>query len=116
MKIKLALAKKDVVMAKAFSHNANFIPPAKARGNWLLKNPSIKETTLLFYLCIFAFIFETFYAIPNQILSQIPLAFEKRTRRAFAICVPFDYQMFLWQETKTRIRSSKKLQKIPFRK
>jgi hypothetical protein len=33
MDIKLALAKKDAILAKAISYNSNFIPPAKAGGN-----------------------------------------------------------------------------------
>ncbi len=46
-------------------------------------------------ISIFDIIFETLYAIPNQILSQIPVAFQKRTCGAFAVCIQLDYQMLL---------------------
>jgi len=35
--IKLALAKKNTILAKAISHNSNFIPPAEAGGNLISK-------------------------------------------------------------------------------
>jgi hypothetical protein len=34
--IKLALAKKDVILAKAIPYYPNFVPPAKAGGNLML--------------------------------------------------------------------------------